>query len=75
MSEETAHVTEADCILCRDLNPDKRRAMRTDLLELQLRDIDSICEGCLGAFWTNLQASFPKTEEERMRRRAERAGR
>ena len=64
-----------ECVLCHALDPDQRQSMRADLLEVQLRDIDHICEGCLGAFWTNLQASFPKTEEERMRRRLERAGR
>jgi hypothetical protein len=64
-------VPEADCVLCRDLGPTQRAAMRADLLEIPLRDIDNICEPCLGAFWTNLQASFPKTEEEKMRRRAE----
>jgi hypothetical protein len=70
MSEDS--VAEADWILCRDLDPDRRAAMRADLLEIPLRAIDSICEQCLGAFWANLQASFPKTEEERLRRRAER---
>jgi hypothetical protein len=66
-----ATVAEADCVLCRDLDPAARSTMRADLLELPLRDIDNICEACLGAFWTNLQASFPKTEEERLRRREE----
>jgi hypothetical protein len=75
MSDETAPVSEADCVLCRDLDPEQRRVMRADLLEIQLRDVDHICEQCLGAFWTNLQASFPKTEEGRLRRRKERAAR
>ena len=72
MSDET--IAEADCVLCRDLDLAQRAAMRSDLLEIPLLDIDHICEACLGAFWANLQASFPKTEEEKMRRRAERSG-
>jgi hypothetical protein len=72
MSNEPEPVTETDCVLCRDLDPVQRAAMRADLLEIQLSAIDNICEPCLGAFWTNLQASFPKTEEERLRRREER---
>jgi hypothetical protein len=39
-------------------------AMRADLIVIPLRDIDNICEPCLEAFCTNLQASFPKTEED-----------
>jgi hypothetical protein len=73
MSDDT--VSEADCVLCRDLDPARRAAMRADLIEIPLADIDNICEPCLEAFWTNLQASFPKTEEERVRRRAEMARR
>jgi hypothetical protein len=73
MSNEAEFVTEADCVLCRRLASAQRAAMRADLLEIPLSAIDNICEQCLGAFWANLQASFPKTEEEKMRRRAERA--
>jgi hypothetical protein len=75
MPDETEHVTEADCALCRHLNPAQRTAMRADLIVIPLRNIDNICEPCLGAFWTNLQANFPKTEEEKMRRREEMARR
>jgi hypothetical protein len=71
MSDET--IAEADCTLCRDLDPVQRFTMRADLLELPLRAIDRICELCLGAFTANLFAGFPKTEEERLRRRAERS--
>jgi hypothetical protein len=71
MSDEIEPVSEANCVLCLNLDPAQRTAMRADLLEIPLRDIDHICEQCLEAFWTNLQASFPKTEEERLRRRAE----
>jgi hypothetical protein len=74
MSNEPEFVAEANCVLCRDLDAAQRAAMRADLVEIPLRDIDHICEPCLEAFCTNLQASFPKTEEERLRRRAEMAG-
>ena len=73
MSGETEHVTEADCIFCRDLDPEQRRVMRADLLEIPLRQ--HVCDGCMEAFAVNLYASFPKTEEEKMRRRLERATR
>jgi hypothetical protein len=46
--------------------------MRAQLIVIPLRD--SVCDGCVEAFTANLFASFPKTEEEKMRRRAERAG-
>jgi hypothetical protein len=49
--------------------------MRADLIVVPLREINHICEPCLGAFWTNLQAGFSKTEEERLRRREEMARR
>ena len=74
MSGGTEHVTDADCVLCRDLDPDQRRAMRADLLEVPL-PVDNICDGCMEAFTAKLFASFPKTEEERMRRREEMARR
>jgi hypothetical protein len=73
MPDETEHVTEADCTLCRDLDPPKRSAMRADLIVIPLRE--PVCDGCMEAFTANLFASFPKTEEEKMRMRAERAGR
>jgi hypothetical protein len=69
MPDETEHVTEADCALCRHLDPDQRSAMRADLLEIPLRE--PVCDHCIEAFTANLFASFPKTEEERLRRRAE----
>jgi hypothetical protein len=31
MPDETEHVTETDCTLCRDLNPAQRSAMRAQL--------------------------------------------
>jgi hypothetical protein len=65
MSDETEAVSEADCVLCRRLDPAERTATRADLLEIPLRAIDNICEQCLGTFWINLQSSFPRTEEER----------
>jgi hypothetical protein len=68
MSDGT--ITEAKCVLCYDLDPAQRAAMRADLIVIPLRDIDRICEQCLEAFTANLFASFPKTEEERLRRRA-----
>ena len=74
MSGGTEHVTDADCVLCRDLDPDQRRAMRADLLEVPL-PVDNICDGCMEAFTAKFFASFPKTEEERMRRREEMARR
>ena len=73
MSVET--ISEADCVLWRDLDPAQRSAMRADLLEIPLRDIEHICEHCVEAFTANLFASFPKTEEETMRRREEMARR
>ena len=74
MPDHTAHVTEANCVLCRDLDPDQRVAMRADLLEVPL-PVDNVCDSCMEAFTANLFASFPKTEEEKMRRREEMARR
>ena len=62
---------EATCVL----DPAQRRAMRADLLEIQLRNIDNVCKGCLGAFWANLPDSFRNTDEVKMRRREEMARR
>jgi hypothetical protein len=72
MSDGIEHVTEADCVLCRDLVASQRIAMRAELLEIPLRE--PVCDQCMEAFSANLLASFPKTEEERLRRRAERGG-
>jgi hypothetical protein len=69
MSDDT--IAEADCALCRDLSPAQRSAMRAQLIVIPLRD--PVCDQCVEAFTANLFASFPKTEEEKMRRRAERA--
>jgi hypothetical protein len=73
MPDETEHVTEADCVLCRDLDPAQRAAMRADLIVIPLRE--PVCDGCVEAFTANLFAGFPKTEEEKMRRREEMARR
>jgi hypothetical protein len=73
MPDETEHVTEADCTLCRDLDPAQRSAMRAQLIEISLRE--PVCDGCMEAFTANLFADFPKTEEEKMRRREEMARR
>jgi hypothetical protein len=73
MPDETEHVTEPNCTLCRDLNPAQRSAMRAQLIVIPLRD--PVCDGCVEAFTTNLFAGFPKTEEEKMRRREEMARR
>jgi hypothetical protein len=67
-------VAETDCTLCRDLDPTQRAAMRSDLIVIPLGDTDHICDPCMEAFTANLFASFPKTEEERLRRRAEMRG-
>jgi hypothetical protein len=64
---------EADCALCRDLDPAQRSAMRADLIVIPLRDIEHICDGCMEAFTANLFAGFPKTEDEKLRRREEMA--
>jgi hypothetical protein len=69
MRDET--VAEADCVLCRDLDPAQRAAMRADLIVIPLRE--PVCDQCLEAFAANLFAGFPKTEEERLRRREEMA--
>jgi hypothetical protein len=69
MSDDS--VAEADCILCRDLNPIQRLALRADLIVIPLRE--PVCDGCVEAFTANLFAGFPKTEEERLRRREEMA--
>jgi hypothetical protein len=45
---------------------------RADLIVVPLRD--PVCDSCMEAFTANLFANFPKTEEEKMRRRKERAG-
>jgi hypothetical protein len=71
MSDDT--IAEADCSLCRNLDPAQRAAMRADLIVIPLRD--PVCDGCVEAFTANLFASFPKTEEEKMRRREEMARR
>jgi hypothetical protein len=63
MSDET--IAEADCVLCRHLNPAQRAAMRADLLVIPLRD--PVCDQCMEAFTANLFAGFPKTEEGRRR--------
>jgi hypothetical protein len=73
MPEETEHVAEADCVICRDLDPAQRSTMRADLLLIPLRE--PVCDSCTLAFWTNLQANAPKTEEEKLRRREEMARR
>jgi hypothetical protein len=57
MSDDT--LAEADCALCRDLDPNQRLAMRADLLVIPLRD--PVCDGCVEAFTANLFASFRKT--------------
>ena len=72
MPDETEHVTEPDCALCHSLNPAQRTAMRAQLVVIPLRE--PVCDGCVEAFTANLFAGFPKTEEEKMRRRLERAG-
>jgi hypothetical protein len=52
MSDETEVVSEVDCVLCRDLDPDERVAMRADLLEIPLGA--PICEQCLRAWVLNI---------------------
>lgn len=60
---------EADCVLCCNLDPDQRAAMRAELIEIPIRE--PVCDQCMEASSANLFASFPKTEEEKLRRRAE----
>ena len=64
-------ITEAECVLCRHLDPTQRLAMRADLIVIPLRE--PVCDQCIEAFTANLFAGFPKTEEEKMRRREEMA--
>jgi hypothetical protein len=71
MPDET--IAEANCALCRDLDPAQRAAMRSDLIVIPLRE--PVCDQCTLAFWANLLANAPKTEEEKMRRREEMARR
>jgi hypothetical protein len=73
MPDNTEHVTEANCVLCRDLDLTQRSAMRADLIVISLREIEHICDGCMEAFTASLFASFPKTEEKKLRRREEMA--
>ncbi len=73
MSDDT--ITEANCALCHNLDPTQRSAMRADLIVIPLADIEHICDPCMEAFTANLFSSFPKTEEERLRRREEMARR
>jgi hypothetical protein len=47
--------------------------MRAQLIVIHLRE--PVCDGCVEAFTANLFAGFPKTEEEKMRRREEMARR
>ena len=63
MSGETEHVTEADCVLCHDLNADQRIVMRADLIVIPLRE--PVCDGCMEALTANLFAGFPKTRRRR----------
>jgi hypothetical protein len=62
MSNEPEAVSEADCALCRNLEPRERAAMRAKLIEVPLRE--HVCDQCMDAFTVNLFASFP------LRRRA-----
>jgi hypothetical protein len=71
MSDNPIPIPEADCSLCRHLNPAQRLAMRAQLIVIPLRD--PVCDACVEAFTENLFAGFPKTEEEKMRRREEMA--
>jgi hypothetical protein len=68
--EDDIFVSEEECVVCAGLSPIARAAMRAELLEIPSAP-RTICEGCGEAFWENLQATFPKTLEERDRRRAE----
>jgi hypothetical protein len=68
------HFSENECLVCAGLSPVARAAMRAELLEIPIEH-DRVCEGYFEAFWENLQANFPKTLEERDRRRAEIAAR
>jgi hypothetical protein len=61
MTESEGSVTEADCVLCRDLDPALRAAMRADLIVILLRE--PVCDGCMEAFTANLFEGFPKTAE------------
>jgi hypothetical protein len=60
MSDGIEHVTEADCVLCRDLVASQRIAMRAELLEIPLRE--PVCDQCMEAFSANLLASFPNPD-------------
>lgn len=60
---ESEFVSEAECSVCGDLNPDERISIRNDI-KLPLRQ--PICEQCAEAFWTNIIASLPKTEKDRL---------
>jgi hypothetical protein len=71
MSHDT--IPEADCSLCCDLDPAQRATMRARLIVIPLRE--PVCDGCVEAVTANLFANFPKTEEEKMRRREEKARR
>jgi hypothetical protein len=71
MSDET--ISEAECVLCPHLKPAQRSAKRPQLIVIPLRE--PVCDGCVEAFTANLFANFPKTEEEKMRRREEKARR
>ena len=51
MSNETELISEADCVLCCDLDPDQHLLMRADLLEIPLRPV---CDQCLRAWAVNL---------------------
>jgi hypothetical protein len=44
---------EANCALCRDLDPAERAAMRANLIVIPLHEIDHICEPCMEAFTAN----------------------
>jgi hypothetical protein len=52
MADETGAVSEADCMVCRDLDPGKRPAMRSDLLEIPPRG--AVCDQCLQAWAVNV---------------------
>jgi hypothetical protein len=62
MSDDS--IAEADCALCRHLNPAQRSAMRAQLIVIPLRD--PVCDGCV---WRPSLRTSSRTSPRRKRRR------
>jgi hypothetical protein len=58
MSDES--VSEADCVLCRDLDPAQRMTLRADLIVIPLRELSA-----MGAPWRSGRISWRTPRRQR----------